>query len=291
MDRSVATGTGFAGQYWPGVAKVYENAATTPDNLLTFFHHVPYTFKLHSGQTVIQYIYDSHYRGADEAAELGREWSTLKGRIDPALFDDVARRLEYQSGHAIVWRDAVVQYFLKLSGIADEKDRAGHYPNRLEAEDARLTGYKVFDVNPWEDASRGKTVTCMPSSGDSRQGMRSVTPSGTQTSSGALDPAGVTTCAAEWTYTGAPGRFDIAVQYFDLQGGDAKFMLIVNGQPRAGWIANVQFPSRRPTGDNSARFIAHAIDLKPGDAIRVEGTPDRTDPAALDYIEVMPPAP
>ena len=38
--------------------------------------------------------------------------------------------------------------------------RAGHYPNRLEAEDARLTGYKVIDVNPWEDASGGKAVSC-----------------------------------------------------------------------------------------------------------------------------------
>ena len=31
MDRSVATGTGFAGQYPPEVAKIYESAATTPE--------------------------------------------------------------------------------------------------------------------------------------------------------------------------------------------------------------------------------------------------------------------
>jgi len=29
--------------------------------------------------------------------------------------------------------------------------------------------------------------------------------------------------------------------------------------------------------------------LKPGDVIRVEGTPDANDPAALDYIEVVDP--
>src|SRR5579863_9700207 len=71
MDRSVATGTGFAGQYPPEVARMYENVATTPDDLLTFFHHVPYTYKLHNGSTIIQYIYDNHYQGAEEAAELG----------------------------------------------------------------------------------------------------------------------------------------------------------------------------------------------------------------------------
>src|SRR5215468_1682183 len=34
MDRSVKTGTGFAGQYQPAVANMYESAATTPDELL-----------------------------------------------------------------------------------------------------------------------------------------------------------------------------------------------------------------------------------------------------------------
>lgn len=263
MDRTVATGTGFVGQYWPEVAKTYEDVATTPDDLLTFFHHVPYTWKLDQpgfgGKTVIQYIYDSHYHGAEEAAELGNEWAAQQGKVDPTLFKDVRRRLEYQAGHAIVWRDAIVQYFLKLSGIPDEQGRAGHYPNRLEAEDARLSGYKVIEVNPWEDASRGKAVSCAAPE-----------------------------CSAEWTYSGKPGRFDIAVQYFDLQGGEAKFTLQVNGQTRASWTANDTLPSRHPHGDNSTRFTARGIDLKPGDALRVEGAPDKDDPAALDYIEVVP---
>ncbi len=160
MDRTVATGTGFAGQYPPAVAKMYESAATTPDDLLVFFHHVPYTYKLHSGKTLIQYFYDSHYQGAAEAALLGKEWATLNGKIDPQLYEDERARLEYQAGHAIVWRDAIVQYFLKQSGIPDAKGRAGHYPGRLEAEDAQLSGYTTIDVKPWEDASGGKAATC-----------------------------------------------------------------------------------------------------------------------------------
>ena len=56
MDRSVRSGTGFAGQYRADVAKIYESAASTPDELLVFFHHVPYTYRLHSGKTVIQYL-------------------------------------------------------------------------------------------------------------------------------------------------------------------------------------------------------------------------------------------
>ena len=263
MDRSVATGTGFAGQYPPEVAKEYQNAATTPDDLLLFFHHVPYTYKLHDGKTVIQYLYDSHYEGAQEAAELGREWSTLKDRVDAKLYEDVRARLEYQAGHAIVWRDAVVQYFLKLSGIPDDRGRAGNFPGRLEAEDAKLSGYQVIDVQPWEDASRGKAVSC----------------------SGTAQPP----CSAEWTWSGKPGQFNIAVQYFDLQGGTAKFSLQVNGRRVAAWTADAMLPSRRPHGDNSTRYTARAVELKPGDVIRVVGTPDGSDPAALDYVQVEGP--
>ncbi len=264
MDRTVATGTGFVGQYWPEVAKVYENASTTPDNLLTFFHHVPYTWKLHDGKTVIQYIYDSHYQGADEAAELGREWTTLKGKIDPTLFDDEAARLRYQAGHAMVWRDAIVQYFLKLSGIPDATGRAGNYPNRLEAESARLTRYQVIHVNPWEDASGGEAATCPL----------------------AVEHTAENTCIAEWILSIKPGRYRVAIQYFDLQGGNARLRFTVNGHEEAAWVADAKLPSFRPDGDNSTRFTTGEIELKRGDILRVEGTPDGRDPAAVDYIEL-----
>ncbi|MGE5325527.1 MAG: alpha-glucuronidase family glycosyl hydrolase, partial [Deltaproteobacteria bacterium] len=79
MDRTAATGTGYIGQYRPAVAKMYESLGTCPDDLLLFMHHVPYTYKLHSGKTVIQYLYDSHYDGAKAAADYVPEWESLEG--------------------------------------------------------------------------------------------------------------------------------------------------------------------------------------------------------------------
>jgi alpha-glucuronidase len=262
MDRTVATGTGFTSQYPPEFARIYESPGDSPDELLLFFHHVPYTHRLHSGKTVIQHIYDSHYDGAVQAAQLAAEWASLEGRIDRPLYEQVRDRLVYQAGHAIVWRDAVVQYFLKLSGVPDGRGRAGHYPGRMEAEDARLTGYKVMDVTPWEDASGGKAVSC-----------------------------GLPACSAEWTYNGAEGRYNIAIQYFDLQGGVARFTLEVNGHVADAWAADADLPSRRPNADNSTRRTAGGVMLKPGDVLRIEGIPDKDDPAALDYIELLPSAP
>jgi alpha-glucuronidase len=283
MDRTVATGTGFVGQYPPEVAKIYESLQTTPDNLLLFFHHVPYTYKLHDGKTVIQYIYDSHYDGAAQAAQFVTDWTLLKPKINPQLYEDIRARLKYQAGHAIVWRDAVVQYFLKLSGIPDEKGRAGNYPGRLEAEDARLTGYKVIDVTPWEDASRGKAISC--------QGTTSVVPKTRQNEEGALAPEASHLCTAEWTWSGPAAPYNIAVQYFDLQGGQASFTLFINNHPEATWKAGANLPSTHPNGDNSTRRTFENVALNPGDTIRVEGTPDGQDPAAIDYIEITPAAP
>jgi alpha-glucuronidase len=128
MDRTVASGTGFLGQYSKPVAERYESLASCPDNLSLFFHHLPYTHILHSGKTVIQTIYDSHYDGAATAATFAGEWKKLHGKIDDQRYQAVLKRLEYQSGHAMVWRDAINDWFYKLSGIADQKGRVGHEP-------------------------------------------------------------------------------------------------------------------------------------------------------------------
>ena len=125
MDRTIATGTGYIGQYSPEVQKEYETLAACPDELLLFMHHVPYTYVLHSGKTVIQHIYDSHYDGAKEAAGLIMQWESLHGKIDDQRYSEVLNKLKYQAGEAIVWRDTVVNWFFKKSGIPDAKGRVG----------------------------------------------------------------------------------------------------------------------------------------------------------------------
>lgn len=125
MDRTIATGTGFIGQYPPEVQKIYEPLRVCPDELLLFFHHVPYTYVLHSGKTVIQHIYDSHYEGAKQAAQLAAQWETLQGRVDDSRYSEGLAMLEYQAREAVVWRDTICNWIRQLSGISDEKGRVG----------------------------------------------------------------------------------------------------------------------------------------------------------------------
>jgi alpha-glucuronidase len=128
MDRTIATGTGYIGQYSPEVQKKYETRAACPDELLLFMHHVPYTYVLHSGKTVIQHIYDSHYEGAQKAAALVGQWELLRGEVDDQRYAEVLSKLTYQAGQAIVWRDTVAHWFFKESGIPDAKGRIAQKP-------------------------------------------------------------------------------------------------------------------------------------------------------------------
>lgn len=123
IDRTITTGTGFVGQYPRGVQKLYESLAGCPDELVLFFHHVPYTHVLHSGKTVIQHIYDSHYDGAERAQDFVSQWAKLQGHIDQDRYREVLAMLQYQAGEAIVWRDAICQWIYALSGIPDGKGR------------------------------------------------------------------------------------------------------------------------------------------------------------------------
>src|SRR5579864_2067256 len=126
MDRTIATGTGFIGQYPPEVQKLYEPLADCPDNLLLFFHHVPYTHVLHSGKTVIQHVYDSHYEGADRASNFIEQWKALDGHVDEERYRDILARFQFQAGEAVKWRDTICTWIYRLSAIPDQKGRVGN---------------------------------------------------------------------------------------------------------------------------------------------------------------------
>jgi alpha-glucuronidase len=257
MDRTVATGTGFIGQYSPPVARIYESLKTCPDELLLFMHHVPYSHELQSGKSLIQHIYDSHYEGAQAAQRLVADWKSLHGRIDAQRYQEVLDRLNYQAGHALVWRDAICNWFLRKSGIADDKKRVGNYPNRIEAEAMELEGYKPIDVTPWETASGGQCAAC---NGPDRKG------------------------TLTHHFDGKRGWFDITAAYFDENDGVSQYRLFVNEQLIDRWEADDVLPDDKPNGHTSTRHVTRGVALRSGDAIRLEAIADVGEAACVDYL-------
>lgn len=257
MDRTAATGTGYIGQYRPRVRQMFESLETCPDDLLLFMHHVPYTHVLHSGKTVIQSIYDSHYQGAEAAGQYVRDWKALAGSVDERRFNEVLAQLEYQAGQAELWRDAVSNWFLRASGIPDAQGRVGRYPGRVEAESMKLEGYTVVEVTPWETASGGKAITCAAAA-----------------------------CSASFVYDGAAGVHAIRVRYFDQNNGVAHYRVRVGNQAVDEWAADGRFPTRKMDGSSSTLRTIAGVYLRKGDEIRIEGVPDGRESAGVDYVEV-----
>ncbi|TCL54225.1 alpha-glucuronidase [Hydrogenispora ethanolica] len=123
IDRTVKSGTGFAGQYQAKNALMYESSASCPEELLLFFHHVPYFQRLKSGETVIQHIYNTHFDGVEKVTELKEKWLQLQNLIGDERFARVLARLDEQLEHAKEWRDVINSYFYRKTGIPDELGR------------------------------------------------------------------------------------------------------------------------------------------------------------------------
>jgi alpha-glucuronidase len=123
IDRTSKTGTGYLRQYHPRAAALFESPATCPQDYLLFFHHLPYTYRLPSGKTVIQGIYDALFSSVERFESMSRDWAGLKDRIDSERHTDILGRFRMQVEDAQTWRDVMARYFFTVSGIADEKGR------------------------------------------------------------------------------------------------------------------------------------------------------------------------
>lgn len=266
MDRTVSNGTGFSGQYPDEVAAMYEDIDTTPDNLVLWFHHVNYTHRLHSGKTVIQHFYDAHYQGAEAAQSFLTLWESLKGKIDDERFDFTRHRLDYQTGHSIVWRDAINNFYFNLSGIPDDAKRVGHHPWRIEAESMTLDGYKPYVVSPFETAS----------------------------GSVAIVTASNETVGTATTTLGFPsGIYDLAVNYYDMYGGQSQWQVYLNGRQVGEWLGNSEevlshTPSIYLDGHSATRIKFRGVKVHKGDVLKIVGTPSGVEPAPLDYVAILP---
>jgi alpha-glucuronidase len=263
MDRTTWNGTGFAGQYPPALTARYNDVNTTPDNLLLWFHHVPYSHVLHSGLTVIQHFYDAHYAGAATAQTFPTHWRSLESLIDPERYEHVLFRLAYQAGHSLVWRDSIVDFYLNRSSIPDSHGRAGHHPFRLEAEAMNLTNYSPYLVNPFYSASGSYAI---------------VTTSNT------------TTGTASTLVPFEDGTYDITVSYYDQAIGNATWELWLDDSQVGTWKGDLEYVlGKAPTfyidGQTAVRKKFDGVEVEKGQEVKIVGKADGMEPAAVDFVE------
>jgi len=116
FDRT-ATGSNAVAQYAPDVARRFADPATTPPELLLWFHHLPWDTRMPSGRTLWDDLLAHYDHGVAEVAAMQAEWQRLRPYVDARRYDDVAQRLAQQQREAQWWRDACIAYFQHVSGL------------------------------------------------------------------------------------------------------------------------------------------------------------------------------
>ncbi|WP_372775324.1 alpha-glucuronidase family glycosyl hydrolase [Mangrovibacterium sp.] len=133
FDRS-STGSQAVLQYAEPLRSIYDNPATCPEMYLLWFHHLPWDYVLHNGNTLWQELCYRYSNGVDRVKVFQNNWDSMKGKVDAQRFEEVQAKLAIQVKEAIWWRDACLLYFQTFSGmeIPHELDRPAHELDELK---------------------------------------------------------------------------------------------------------------------------------------------------------------
>lgn len=127
VDRT-SRGTGAVMQYHPAIARRFDSPDTCPENLLLWFHRLPWDYRLKNGKTLWQGLVDSYYAGVDNVRAMQRQWATVGPFIDSQRHERVARLLRNQEQEAMWWRDGCLLFFDSYArkGIPSDREQPAH---------------------------------------------------------------------------------------------------------------------------------------------------------------------
>jgi alpha-glucuronidase len=107
--------SGYVAQYHAPLKDSFAGVATTPEDLLLWFHHVSWDYRMKSGRTLWQELVAHYRKGVDEVAAMQAAWAKLGDDVDPERYAQVRDFLAIQHREAIWWRDACLAYFVQFS--------------------------------------------------------------------------------------------------------------------------------------------------------------------------------
>ncbi|MEO3873398.1 alpha-glucuronidase family glycosyl hydrolase [Nonomuraea sp. B12E4] len=114
-DRS-PTGSDFTAQYFPTLAARYGDIDTVPENLLMWFHHVPWDRRMRSGRIFWDELVHRYQMGVQYVTWMRLTWDSLRSSIDARRFAEVESKLAVHEADAGDWRDTCVNYWKRFSG-------------------------------------------------------------------------------------------------------------------------------------------------------------------------------
>ena len=114
FDRTL-TGSANVKQYPEELCRLYNDINTCPENLLAWFHHVPWDHRMKSGRTFWDELCHKYDDGVRETRRFLTVWDAMQPYVDSQRFEDVQHKLRIQARDAEWWRDACLLYFQTFS--------------------------------------------------------------------------------------------------------------------------------------------------------------------------------
>jgi alpha-glucuronidase len=114
FDRT-ATGSDAVSLYRSPLSEKYANLGTCPENLLLWFHHVPWDHRMPSGRTLWDELCHRYSAGVDAVHRMQATWDAVAAYVDSARHGHVRRLLAIQEQEARWWRNACLLYFQTFS--------------------------------------------------------------------------------------------------------------------------------------------------------------------------------
>ena len=105
------TGSDATSQYREPYCSLYDDINTCPERFLLWFHHVPWTYRLKSGNTLWEELQARYDRGVSEVEDFCRIWQEAKPSIDEQRWQEVDKRMQHQLENAKEWRKVCIDYF------------------------------------------------------------------------------------------------------------------------------------------------------------------------------------
>lgn len=134
-----ATGSNAVSQYNEPLKTLYSNPETCPDELLLWFHHLPWDYKMKNDETLWNALHHKYQDGINSAKSYIDTWDSVKKYVDNKRFDRIREKLVRQAKDAIWWRDAQMLYFQTFSNM--------QFPNDVSPAQKDLDWLKNFKLN------------------------------------------------------------------------------------------------------------------------------------------------
>lgn len=143
FDRSPA-GSDAVAQYPEPYRTQYASASTCPDELLLWFHHLPWDYRMKSGATLWDELCRHYEQGCNKVSDMQKAWYAAAPYLDSSLYKDVERRLATQARDAQWWKDGCLLYFGEFSGmpLPDDVTAPVHTLESLRGIDLGITNYE-----------------------------------------------------------------------------------------------------------------------------------------------------